>query len=103
MTDIVVHRNPTERAPLHPGAVLDDIIPDVGKSKTEIASLLGISRQYLYAVLDGKKPLSPAMAARIAKAFGGSTASWLGMQAAYDAWHAERDVDVSHIPALTAA
>ena len=103
MTDIVVHRNPTERAPLHPGAVLDDVIPDVGKSKTEIASLLGISRQYLYAVLDGKKPLSPAMAARIAKAFGGSTASWLRMQAAYDAWHAERDVDVSHIPVLTAA
>ncbi|MFA6967130.1 HigA family addiction module antitoxin [Bosea sp. (in: a-proteobacteria)] len=103
MTDIVTHRGPGQRAPLHPGAVLNDIIPDVGKSKTEIARLLGISRQYLYAVLDGKKPLSPAMAARIAKAFGGSTASWLRMQATYDAWHAERDVDVSHIPVLTAA
>lgn len=43
------------------------------------------------------------MAARIAKAFGGSTASWLRVQAAYDAWHAERDVDVSHIPVLTPA
>lgn len=47
MTDIVVHRYSADRAPLHPGAVLDNIIPDVGKSKTEIASLLGISRQYL--------------------------------------------------------
>lgn len=102
MTEIVVNHAP-ERAPMHPGAVLEDIIPDVGKSKTEIASLLGISRQYLHAVLAGSKPLSPAMAVRIAKAFGGSTASWLRMQAAYDAWHAERDVDVSAIPSLTAA
>lgn len=102
MSEILVDRPPV-RAPMHPGAVLEDIIPDVGKTKTEIARLLGISRQYLYAVLEGNKPLSPAMAVRIAKAFGGSTASWLRMQAAYDAWHAERDVDVSAIPTLTAA
>lgn len=91
------------RCPLHPGAVLGDIIPDLGRSRTEIARLLGISRQYLHAVLNGSKPLSPAMAVRIAKAFGGSTASWLRMQAAHDAWHAEREIDVSNIPTLTAA
>jgi antitoxin HigA-1 len=40
---------------------------------------------------------------RIAKAFGGSAESWLRMQAAYDAWHAEREVDVSEITPLVAA
>lgn len=102
MTETIAKRD-SDRCPLHPGAVLDDIIADVGRSKTEIAGLLGISRQYLHALLDGRKPLSPAMAVRIAKAFGGSAGSWLRMQAAYDAWHAEREVDVSGIPTLSAA
>jgi addiction module HigA family antidote len=92
-----------DRCPVHPGAVLADIIPDVGKSKSEIARVLGISRQYLHDILEARKPLSPAMAVRIAKAFGGSAGSWLRMQASHDAWRAERDVDVSGIPALRAA
>jgi plasmid maintenance system antidote protein VapI len=43
------------------------------------------------------------VAARLGKAFGDGAAVWLRMQAAYDAWHAERAVDVSHIPLITAA
>jgi antitoxin HigA-1 len=53
--------------------------------------------------LAGKKPVSPQVAVRIAKAFGGSSESWLRMQAAYDAWHADREVDVSKIPTLKVA
>ena len=83
--------------------MLDDIIPATGKSKTEIARLLGISRQHLYDILREKKPVSPDMAARLGKLFGDGPAIWLRMQAAYDAWHAEREVDVSNIPTLTAA
>jgi hypothetical protein len=38
------------RCPTHPGALLrDDIIPATGRTKAEIAGLLGISRQHLYA------------------------------------------------------
>jgi antitoxin HigA-1 len=96
-------KRPIERCPSHPGALLDEIIPATGKSKTEIASLLGISRQQLYDIINGKKPVSPAVAARLGKMFGDGAAVWLRMQAAYDAWHAERDVDVSGIPTLHAA
>lgn len=92
-----------KRAPMHPGAVLADIMDDLPQGKAEIAGLLGVSRQYLHAVLAGRKPLSPAMAVRVAKAMGGSAAMWLRMQAAHDAWHAERAVDVSGIPTLKAA
>lgn len=102
MTDYPANRD-TSRAPMHPGAVLADIMDDVSETKAEIAHLLGVSRQYLHSVLSGRKPLSPAMAARIAKAFGGSSALRLRMQATYDAWHADRDVDVSLIPTLRAA
>ncbi|TIM32652.1 MAG: hypothetical protein E5Y63_02125 [Mesorhizobium sp.] len=50
-----------------------------------------------------KKPVSPAVAARLGKMFGDGAAIWFRMQAAYDAWHAEREVDVSAIPTLHAA
>ncbi|MEX0955660.1 MAG: HigA family addiction module antitoxin [Rhizobiaceae bacterium] len=94
---------PLARCPSHPGALLEEVIPATGKSKTEIANLLGISRQQLYDILRERKPVSPAVAARLGKLFGDGAAIWLRMQAAHDAWHAERDVDTSAIPTLTAA
>jgi addiction module HigA family antidote len=102
MTEFEVSR-PLARCPSHPGALLADIIPATGRSKTAIAGLLGISRQQLYDIINEKKPVSPAVAARLGKMFGDGAAVWLRMQAAHDAWHAERSVDVSAIPTLRAA
>ena len=96
-------KRPLARCPSHPGALLADIIPATGKTKAEIARMLGISRQQLYDIISEKKPVSPAVAARLGKLFGDGPAVWLRMQAAYDAWHAERDVDVSAIPTLEVA
>jgi addiction module HigA family antidote len=96
-------KRPIERCPSHPGALLEDIIPATGKTKVEIAELLGISRQQLYDILREKKPVSPNVAARLGKLFGDGAAIWLRMQAAHDAWHAEREVDLSKIPTLEAA
>ncbi len=93
-----------DRCPTHPGELLrEDLIPAVGKPKTEIARLLGISRQHLYDIIDEKKPVSPAVAVRLGKLFGNGPGLWIRMQAAYDQWHAEREVDVSGIPTLVAA
>ena len=88
------------RCPSHPGAVISDVLQDIDKTRSEIAGLLGISRQQLYDILTEKKPVSAQVSVRIAKLFGGSAESWLRMQASYDAWHAERSVDVSKIPTL---
>jgi addiction module HigA family antidote len=96
-------KKPMQRCPSHPGAVLGDIIPAMGKPKAEIARLLGISRAMLYDILREKKPVTPTVAAKIGKLVGNGPAIWLRMQASYDAWHADRDVDVSAIPTLTAA
>lgn len=94
---------PRKRCPSHPGALLEDIIPATGKTKAEIARLLGISRQHLYDIIGERKPVSPNVAARLGKLFGDGPGVWLRMQAAYDAWHAAQDVDVSGIPTLTTA
>jgi addiction module HigA family antidote len=91
------------RAPTHPGAAIDDILLDLPQSKAEIARLLGISRQQLYDILAEKRPVSPNVAVRLGKLFGDGADIWLRMQAAHDAWHAERDVDVSAIPTLRVA
>lgn len=82
---------------------IEDILLDVKVPKSTIAEMLGISRQHFHDVLSQKKPVSANIAVRIAKAFGGSPESWLRMQAAYDAWHAEREVDVSKIKRLEVA
>ncbi len=40
--------------PTHPGEILrEDVLPALGRSKTEIARLLGISRQTLYDIVEG--------------------------------------------------
>ena len=72
------------RCPTHPGALLrDEIIPATGRTKSEIAGLLGISRQHLYDVLQEKKPVSPAVAVRLGKLFGDGAGIWTRMQAAW--------------------
>ena len=64
------------RCPTHPGALLrDDIIPATGRTKAEIAGLLGISRQHLYDILGERKPVSPAIAVRLGKLFGDGAGS----------------------------
>jgi addiction module HigA family antidote len=81
----------------------DDILPALGINKVEVADALGISRQHLYGILREKKPVSPEVAVRLGKAFGDGAGVWLRMQAAYDAWHAERVVDTRKVRALKAA
>ena len=94
-------RNPN-RCPTHPGELLRDVIPATGKSKAEIAALLGISRQHLYDILAQRKPVSPAVAVRLGKLFGDEAGVWVRMQGAYDTWHAERELanEIRKIPRL---
>jgi antitoxin HigA-1 len=102
MTEYAAKRNP-DRCPTHPGELLRfDVLPAVGMGKAEIADALGISRQHLHDILTEKKPVSVDIAARLGKAFGNGSGIWLKMQAAYDAWHADRRGDLK-VKKLTAA
>jgi addiction module HigA family antidote len=103
VTEYTAKRNPN-RCPTHPGAILrEDVLPAVNRPKTEIAQLLGISRQQLNAILREKKPISPAVAVRLGKLFGNGPGLWVRMQGAYDTWHAECEIDTTKIPTIKAA
>jgi antitoxin HigA-1 len=89
--------------PVHPGEILrEDVIPALRRSKTEIARLLGISRETLYKLLRCEQGVTPDLAARIGKLCGNGPGLWLRLQAEHDSWRAMK-IDTSHIPTLRAA
>lgn len=103
MTEYAAVRDP-KRPAMHPGEMLrDDILRAIGKPKSEIASLLGVSRQTLYDILNEKQPVTAAMALRLGKLCGNGPTLWLNMQKRYDLERAAEEVDVSAIPTLEVA
>jgi addiction module HigA family antidote len=55
-----------------------------GLGVVDAARLLGVSRQALSNIVTARAGISPEMAVRLAKAFGGSDEHWLQLQLAYD-------------------
>jgi antitoxin HigA-1 len=53
-------------------------------SVTKAARILGVSRQALDSILNERAGISPEMAIRLSKAFGGTAETWLQMQLNYD-------------------
>jgi len=78
--------------PVHPGRIVrHDCLEPLGLSVTEGAKVLGITRQALNNLVNGKAAISPEMAVRLAKAFGSTAETWLRMQLAYDLAAARKD------------
>jgi addiction module HigA family antidote len=74
--------------PPHPGGfVLRQCIEPLGLTITQAAEALGVTRTTLSELVNGKRGISPEMAVRLSKVFGGSAASWLTQQAHYDLAH----------------
>jgi len=75
----------TMKNPPHPGlSVRHDCIEPLDLSITEAADILGVTRQTLNNLVNGKSGISPEMAIRLDKAFGGGAETWLRLQMAYD-------------------
>jgi addiction module HigA family antidote len=71
--------------PTHPGLVVrHDCLEPLGLSVTAGAKVLGVTRQALNNVVNGKSGISPEMAIRLSKAFGSTPETWSRMQVAHD-------------------
>lgn len=90
--------------PPHPGlSVRHDCLEPLGLSVTEAAGKLGVSRKQLSAIVNGHSGISPEMAIRLDKAFGGGAETWFHLQAAYDLAQAMRHADRIKVERLTRA
>jgi len=77
---------------IHPGKLLkEDILEFNNLTVTETAKLLGITRINLSNILNEKTSISPNMAIRISKVFGGTPDIWLKLQLKYDLLNALED------------
>jgi addiction module HigA family antidote len=70
--------------PPHPGIGLKYDLDALGLSVAEAAKGLGVTRQQLYNVINGKSSITPEMAVRLEKGVGSNADHWLRLQAAYD-------------------
>jgi len=70
---------------IHPGIILkEDVIETNQLSIGKAAKLLGVSRLTLSKIANGKGAITPNIALRIEKVFGGNADFWLRMQRGYD-------------------
>ena len=73
------------KSPVHPGPFLKtEIIEPLGLSVTAAATILGVTRPTLSALLNSRSSLSPEMALRVEKAFGVPMDTLLRMQTSFD-------------------
>ncbi len=80
------------KEPPHPGlSVRHDCLEALGLSITQGAKVLGVTRQALNNLVNGKAGISPEMAIRLDKAFGGTAEAWLALQRAYDLAQARKN------------
>jgi len=75
--------------PAHPGEVLREYLPET-LGVTEAAKRLGVTRQALSALLNGRAGISAGMALRLEIALGTSAEMWVEMQAGFDLWRARQ-------------
>jgi len=90
--------------PPHPGEILRELcLEPLDLTVTEAAESLGVSRNTLSAILNGRAGISPEMAVRLSIAFDTTAESWLHQQMQFDLWHAEQSRKRLRVRRLAAA
>ena len=90
--------------PPHPGlSVRHDCLEPLGLTVTEAARRLGVSRKQLSELVNGRSGISPEMAIRLDKAFGGGAETWYRLQSAYDMARAMRHADRINVERVSAS
>ena len=87
--------------PPHPGEILNELyLKENGLSISKTATNIGMSRQSLSELVNGKNGITAQTALRLAKAFNTSPIYWLNLQNAYDLYKAEKSVNLDEVEEL---
>ncbi|MCP4345599.1 MAG: HigA family addiction module antidote protein [Desulfobacterales bacterium] len=81
-------RLPTNRPPVHPGEILlkEFMIPHK-LTQTEIASRIGVTKELIHDLINGRKGIDANLALRLSRLFSTSPELWMNGQSAWDMWH----------------
>jgi addiction module HigA family antidote len=72
-------------SPVHPGEIIrEEVLEPLGMSRAALARAIGVDRQRLNEVIQGRRALSADTALRLARYLGTTPEFWLGIQAQYD-------------------
>lgn len=87
--------------PPHPGEILNELyLKEYGLSISKTASNIGMSRQSLSELVNGKNGITAQTALRLAKAFNTTPRYWLNLQNVYDLNKAEKAVNLDEVVEL---
>lgn len=77
--------------PPHPGETLKELyLEPLGLGIKSTAEKMNMTRAALSEIVNGRRGITPKVAIKLAKAFGGTAQSWLNQQANYDLWQAQQ-------------
>lgn len=100
-------RIPTNRAPTHPGEMLnEEFLVPLGISQSRLALEIKVPFQRINLIVNGKRAVTPDTALRLAKFFGTTPDFWLNLQLTWDiyqAMHAPEAKDIESIQPLRRA
>lgn len=77
--------------PPHPGETLKELyLEPLELDIKRTAAKMNMTRAALSEIVNGRRGITPKVAIKLAKAFGGTAQSWLNQQAKYDLWQAQQ-------------
>ena len=77
----------TMHAPAHPGEILRELyLKPLDITVIQAAKALRVTRKHVSAIVNGRAPVTPDMAVRLAAVFATEPELWVNMQAQYDLW-----------------
>ncbi len=81
------NKKPKMHNPAHPGEILRELyLEPLGVSITQAADALRVTRKHVSSIVNGRAPISPEMAVRLAAVFATEPDLWINLQAQYDLW-----------------
>ncbi len=88
--------------PPHPGRIVrQECLEPLGLTVTDAARRLGVSRVALSELVNERRGVSPEMAIRLSKAFGGKPEVWAGLQMQHDLAEAMKRSDQIKVERFT--
>ncbi len=92
------------KSPPHPGlSVRHDCLEPLGLTVSEAARKLGVSRKQLSDIVNCRSGISPEMAIRLDKAFGGGAETWYRLQSTWELAQAMDKADSIEVERLSPA